>query len=194
MASGKKSSKAKPAKGTSAKAKGAPAKRAPAKGSSTKVKPPQAAGDAVATKARRAQARRGRTTPPAPTDAPRAYAIDAARLLADYDCADVVVLDVRALQDVQDYIVIGSGTSATQMRSLLGHVEDLGRRIGYPAFRVSRDERGLWLLLDCVDVVVHLFEPSTRAHYDLEMMWGDAPRVAWERPDQVRRDRAGVRD
>jgi ribosome-associated protein len=125
-------------------------------------------------------------------DKAREYAVEAARLLADYDCREVVVMDVRKVQDVMDYIVIGSGTSATQMRSVLDHVESLGRRLGFPAFRTSRDDRSLWLLLDSVDVVVHLFEPNTRAHYELEMMWGDAPRVGWERADQVKRDLAGL--
>ena len=40
--------------------------------------------------------------------------------------------------------------------------------------------------------MVHLFEPTTRAHYDIEMLWGDAPRMEWERPDQIDRDRAGL--
>jgi ribosome-associated protein len=114
-------------------------------------------------------------------------------MLHDYQCSDVVVLDVRNLSQVTDFIVIGSGTSAIQMRSVLEHVETLGKRLGFPAWRADRDDRSLWLLLDSVDVVVHLFEPNTRAHYDLEMMWGDAPRLSWERPDQARRDRAGLR-
>lgn len=120
------------------------------------------------------------------------FAIDAARLAHDDKCTDVVVLDVRTLSQVTDYIVIGTGTSERQMRSVLAHVEELGKAGGYPAFRTSADERASWLLADFVDVIVHLFEPNTRAHYDLEMLWGDAPRVEWERPDQVRRDRAGL--
>jgi len=120
------------------------------------------------------------------------FAIEAARLLADYQCSDVTVLDIHGRNQVMDFLVIGSGTSATQMRSVLEYVEKLGEKQGFAAYRSSRDERGLWLVLDCVDVVVHLFEPNTRAHYDLEMMWGDAPRVEWERPDQKPRDRAGL--
>jgi ribosome-associated protein len=76
--------------------------------------------------------------------------------------------------------VIGSGTSERQMRSVLHHIEDLGKQTGYPAFRISADDRAVWLLADFVDVVVHLFEPDARQHYDLEMLWGDAPRVAWD--------------
>lgn len=111
----------------------------------------------------------------------RIFAVDSARLLHDDKCTDIVLLDVRGLSQVTDFIVIGSGTSERQMRSVLSHVEDLGATQGFTAFRTSSDERAAWLLADFVHVVVHLFEPNTRAHYDLEMLWGDAPRVKWER-------------
>ena len=124
-------------------------------------------------------------------EAARAFAIEAARLLDDDKCADVVLLDVRKLSQVTDYIVIASGTSERQMRSVLGHVEELGEGLNFRAFRSSTDERSTWLLADFVDVVVHVFEPNTRAHYDLEMLWGDAERTAWQRPGTPRH-RAGV--
>jgi ribosome-associated protein len=131
--------------------------------------------------------------PASPTDSDGLkFAIDAARLVRDDKCEDVVLLDVRDLSQVSDFIIIGSGTSDRQMHSVLRHVEELGKGRGMPAFRSSADDRSTWLLIDFVDVVVHLFEPNTRAHYDLEMLWGDAPRLEWERPDQVRRDRAGL--
>jgi ribosome-associated protein len=116
----------------------------------------------------------------------RAFAIEAARLAADDRCEDVIVLDVRQLSQVTDYLIIGSGTSERQMRAVLHHVEDLGAEMGFPAFRSSVDERASWLLADFVDVVVHIFEPNTRAHYDMEMLWGDAARVPWERPADER--------
>ena len=56
--------------------------------------------------------------------------------------------------------------------------------------RIEGEAHDGWLVVDFGDVVVHLFEPNTRSHYDLEMMWGDAPRMEWERPDQIPRDRA----
>jgi ribosome-associated protein len=127
-----------------------------------------------------------------PADAKLAFAIEAARLVKDDNCDDVVVLDVRGSSHLSDYIVIGSGTSDRQMRSVLEHVEKLGDQRNFRAFHSSRDDRATWLLVDFVDVVVHLFEPSQRARYDLEMLWGDSPRIEWERSDQRVRDRAGV--
>ncbi len=121
------------------------------------------------------------------------FAIESARLLSDDKCQDVIVLDVRGLTQVTDFIVIGTGTSDRQMRSVLDHVEELGGKSGFTAFKRSVDERSTWILVDFVDVIVHLFEPGTRAHYDLEMLWGDARRPEWERPEQATRNRAGLR-
>jgi ribosome-associated protein len=121
-----------------------------------------------------------------------AFAIEAARLVRDDKCEDVVLLDVREFSQITDFLIIGSGSSDRQMHSVLQHVEDMGKERNMTAFRTNADERSTWLLMDFVDVVVHLFEPNTRAHYDLEMLWGDAPRLEWERPDQIKRDRAGL--
>jgi ribosome-associated protein len=120
------------------------------------------------------------TTPP---EVVQGFAVEAARLLADDKCEDVVLLDVRELSQVADFIVIGSGTSDRQMKSVLTHVQELGGKMGFPSYRASTDDRATWLLADFVDVVVHVFEPNTRAHYDLEMLWGDAQRLEWQREE-----------
>ena len=120
------------------------------------------------------------------------FAIEAARLLHDDKCTDVVLLDVRGRNPMTDYLIVGSGTSDRQMRSTLHDVEELGSKIGYTAVRSTSDDRATWLLADFMNVIVHLFEPNTRAHYDIEMMWGDAPRIPWERPGSPARDRAGL--
>jgi len=111
----------------------------------------------------------------------RAFAIGAAGLLQDLHFEDVLILDVRGLSDVTDYILIASGTSNRQIKSVGGDVQRLGRDMGLERYGRDEDDEGSWLVLDFVDVVVHLFEPVTRSHYDLETMWGDAPRVPWQR-------------
>lgn len=123
----------------------------------------------------------------------RAMAIDLARMLADDKCERIHVLDVAGLSPVTDYIIIASGTSDRQMNSVLDHAMELATESGMPAVRQARDENSTWLLADFVDVVLHLFEPNTRAHYDVESLFPDAKDVAWARPDQVDRNRAGLR-
>ncbi len=110
-------------------------------------------------------------------DAAKAFAIHAAQSLGDDKCTDVVVLDVTGVSPVTGFIVIGSGTSARQMRSALDNINDLAKDLGTQAYAISADERAMWLLADFVDVVVHLFEPNARAHYDLESLWANSTRV-----------------
>lgn len=121
----------------------------------------------------------------------RDLAIELARLASDDKCTDIVLLDVRGLSPISDYVIVASGTSDRQMRAVADHAEDLGAQLGHTAFRSSKDPRALWLLIDFSDVVLHVFEPNTRAHYDIEMMWGDAKRLPWERNAQDSRTRQG---
>lgn len=115
----------------------------------------------------------------------RGFAIECARLFKDDKCEHIVVLDVRGRSQVTDFVVVASGTSDRQMNSAIDDALDLGVRSGFRAVRKNKDDRSTWLLADFVDVVVHLFEPNTRAYYDIETLWGDAPRVDWKRPGEA---------
>lgn len=126
-------------------------------------------------------------------EAARRLAIDLAQTITDDKCEDVTILDVRGASPVTDFIVIGSGTSDRQMKTAMTSATTLGAERGFPSIRSSADDRATWLLADFVDVVLHLFEPNTRAYYDLETLWPDARRVPWERADQKDRNRAGLR-
>ena len=119
-------------------------------------------------------------TPDTDTDGlGRRVAIAAARGLDGARCEDVAIIDVRGLSQVTDYIVIGSGTSDRQMRTAADKAQEAVEALGAETFRSTRDPSSTWIVLDFVDVVVHIFEPATRAHYDIEMLWGDGPRVPW---------------
>ncbi len=111
----------------------------------------------------------------------RSFVIEAARLISDLHCEQVVVYDVRGISDLTDYIVIASGTSDRQIKGVASQVCDLAHSTGLERFGSERDADSTWLVLDFVDSIIHLFEPATRAHYDLEMLWGDAPQVIWQR-------------
>ncbi len=94
---------------------------------------------------------------------------------ADRKAVDGVVLDLRQLSDATDYFVVVSGTSDTHVRAIAEHVvEDLRDR-GVKAHHIEGLAGGRWVLLDFVDLVVHVFHPALREFYQLEGLWGDAP-------------------
>ena len=107
------------------------------------------------------------------------FAIAAAKLASERHCDDIVILDVRSLSPVSDYFLIATGTSDRQMRTVGMEIADLGESTGNDAFSSSGMEDGKWVLLDFIDLVVHLFDADSREFYALEMLWGDAPKLAW---------------
>ena len=109
------------------------------------------------------------------------FAIEAARLLEDRHCTEVKLLDLRGISQVCDFILIGSGTSDRQMRSVADEVGTLGKERGASRFRTNNDPASTWIIVDFVDLVVHLFEPSRRAYYDLEDLWSDSLSVEFAR-------------
>ncbi len=112
----------------------------------------------------------------------RQFAIEIACLAAELQSKDVVILDVRGISPVTDYFVIGSGTSQRQMRAVFDEIRDYGVKVNERPIGHAGYEAAAWMLLDYVDVVVHLFAPKYREYYDLELLWGDAPRVSWSPP------------
>jgi ribosome-associated protein len=109
----------------------------------------------------------------------RQFAVDAARLMADDRCEEVVVLDLRGISGVCDYFVIATGTSDRQMKAVSEHIEEMARRRGERPFSTAGLEGSSWAIIDYVDVVMHLFDAEHRRYYELETLWGDAPRVEW---------------
>jgi len=108
------------------------------------------------------------------------FARQLARLIADRRAEDVVILDLRRLSAVADAFVIATGTSDRQMRAIAEDVEEYGASVGQRVYGRSGYENATWVLVDFVDVVLHLFDAERRRYYDLELLWGDAPRVDWQ--------------
>ncbi|MBL9141331.1 MAG: ribosome silencing factor [Phycisphaerae bacterium] len=104
-----------------------------------------------------------------------------ARLCADDKCEDVRIRDVRGLSQICDYLIVASGTSDRQMKAVAQHLEDLGKARGSAPFQSNRDEATTWVVVDFVEIVVHLFEPAQREYYDLEGLWADGKIVEWKR-------------
>ncbi|MAT81164.1 MAG: ribosome silencing factor [Phycisphaerae bacterium] len=110
------------------------------------------------------------------------FARAAAQLACDSHCEDVRLLDLRGLSQICDLIVVASGTSDRQMRSVAAEIEALGQTAGYQRFRVTGDSLDTWIVVDFIDLIVHLFEPGRRQYYDLENLWADAPEIDFQRP------------
>ncbi len=111
----------------------------------------------------------------------RQFAVELARIAEDNKCEDVTVMDLRGLSPVTDFFVIGSGSSDRQMRTVAERMIEYARRVGEPPFTTSGLESATWILIDFIHVVAHIFTPEHREYYDLELLWGDAPRIDWTR-------------
>jgi len=106
--------------------------------------------------------------------------VAAARAASDKQGSRIVILDVRDLIVITDYFVIASGATERQARTIVEEVEKACRDLSVKPVRREGDGEGIWVLLDFVDVVVHVFREEERDFYDLERLWSDAPTVEWE--------------
>ena len=89
-----------------------------------------------------------------------------------------VLLDLRELEAVSDFFIIVSAASEVQVKAIADHVEDVLReQSGVKPWHVEGLDGRRWVLLDYVDVVVHVFHEKTREYYLLERLWGDARSV-----------------
>ena len=86
-------------------------------------------------------------------------------------------MNVRGLSPVCDYFVLASGTSARQMRSVGDQIIELADNQKMKAIHRDGYEGESWILIDFVDVIVHLFSDEARRYYDLDNLWGDAERI-----------------
>lgn len=116
------------------------------------------------------------------SQAARDFAVELARRAAATRCRDVSLLDVRGLSPVTDYFVLATGTSARQMRTALQEAAELGQSIGFSPLGMAGQEGESWLLVDFVQVVLHVFSAEARLFYDLDSLWGDAPKLKWDAP------------
>jgi ribosome-associated protein len=115
----------------------------------------------------------------------REIAVTAARAAADKQAVDVTILDVSGLIVITDYFVICSGSSDRQVKTLVEEVEKAIRELGERPVRREGEADARWVLLDYIDVVVHVFAQEEREYYDLERLWRDAPRLAWDDSGQA---------
>ena len=116
----------------------------------------------------------GHAQPPKKRSAPET-ARRAAELMLSKKAVDVVILDLRGLSSATDFFVIGSGESDAQVRAIAETVIDGLEEYGIRVNHLEGFQERRWVLIDCFDVVAHVFDGDLRDFYSLERLWGDAP-------------------
>ena len=127
----------------------------------------------------------------APSDAPEASrpiskqqldVVEKTRLIVeaalDVKAEDVAALDVRELSSFADVFVVATGRSDRQLRAIADSIEKAMKQAGVVPLGIEGYAEGTWVLIDLDDVIVHVFVPEAREHYDIERLWGDAGRMA----------------
>ena len=121
----------------------------------------------------------------------RDYAVVAARAASSKKGEDVVVLEVGRILAITDSFVIASAGNDRLVRTIAEEVERQVKEAGGPSpLRIEGRDDARWVLMDYGDFVVHVFLDEVRRYYDLERLWSDAPKVAWE-SDEEPGDAAG---
>ena len=106
----------------------------------------------------------------------------AAELALERKAHDVLILDLRGISSATDFFVIASGTSDVQVKAIADNVVDELKKERVRPGHLEGLRGARWILLDYVDFVVHVFHPQAREFYQLENLWGDAPR--WDAPPE----------
>ena len=120
---------------------------------------------------------------------PQQHVLLAAQAAVDKHAEGVLIIDVRRLSTVADYFVMATAMTHRQLQAVAEHIEAQLKRAGHRVDHIEGvsqtrasdlSEELAWVLMDCGDVVVHLFNPPARVFYQLERLWADAPRIPLE--------------
>ena len=107
-------------------------------------------------------------------------AIRCARAMDEKIGENILVLGVAGLTPIADYMVIATANSTTHLRALAQAIEEELDKTGNRPHHVEGGSDSPWILVDLVDVIVHIFTKDARKYYDLEHLWGDAKKIAWK--------------
>jgi ribosome-associated protein len=107
--------------------------------------------------------------------APKAFARLCCKLALDKRAEDVIIIDLRKLNAPTDYFVICSASADRQVKAIVDNILEGTADKGIKPWHIEGYGALRWVLIDYVDVVVHVFHRDTRAFYSLETLWGDAP-------------------
>ncbi len=115
------------------------------------------------------------------------FAVKITDLIFNKKGYDVKILDLKKLAAFADYFVICSADSETQVKAIADEVDKELRDEGIKYWHKEGYKALTWVLIDYVDVVVHIFKKDAREYYSLEKLWGDAPVKDVQDPAEVKR-------
>lgn len=101
----------------------------------------------------------------------------ATQALADKKGENITVIDISAISVIADYFVITNGTSDSQIRALVDHVEEKLAEAGYHPKQQEGGGSSTWVLMDYGDIIIHIFDKESRSFYNLERIWSDGREV-----------------
>lgn len=104
------------------------------------------------------------------------------RFALDKKACDLIVLDVHEHTSIADYFIVCSGRSDRQVQSIAQGIEENAAEEGLRPYAVEGAQRGHWALIDFSDVIVHVFYEPVREFYDLDGLWGQAPKAKLPEP------------
>ncbi len=107
----------------------------------------------------------------------RDLAEKAASALADKKGEDMLILDVRGISSVTDYMLIVSGNSSPHLKAMLNGTEKDLKTNGVYCYRKAGSPESGWIILDYSDVVIHIFSKEKRGYYSIEDLWNQARRI-----------------
>jgi len=103
----------------------------------------------------------------------------------------IVALDMSHVPLTMEAFILATAENRIQARAIVDHLEETVKKIGFRKHHIEGYEEGSWILIDYVDLVVHIFLPQTRDYYNLEMLWSDVPRIDYDDSEEPRDDAPG---
>ena len=103
-----------------------------------------------------------------------------ARTAEDNKGKDTVILDMRGITPLYDFLILSTGASRRQIHTLAEEIDAALHAVGDQRLTIEGFDASKWVVQDYGDLVVHVFDPETREYFALEDLWADAPRVEWK--------------
>lgn len=106
----------------------------------------------------------------------------------------VVALDMSDVPLTMEAFLLVTAENRIQARAIADHIEETARKIGFRKHHIEGYDEGSWILIDYVDLVIHIFLPEIREYYNLEMLWSDVPIIKYNDTEEPPDDSSRAED